>query len=132
MEIIAKGHVRSNHIGSGLPLGVHHDIRNIAGVRSIWILQAMLFSVWIEMPARRFEVRSVTFCILMDVNSMLSRREIVEIQADLNAVRRIGKGSGADAFALPILKVNCDWFWGLTVLGNGRSGKKHRYAGQEQ
>lgn len=132
MRIIAESHIRGNDTRLGLPLGIHREIRDIAGMRPVRVLQPMLFPVRIKVRARSLEIRSFALCILMDVDSVLSRRQSVQIQADLDALRRLGKYSGANTLALPILKIDGDCLRALTVLGDDRGVKKYCYGGQEQ
>ena len=68
---------------------VRHHLQvkgHVAGMRSLGILGSVLFVVGIEMGACGLEIRSIAFCILMDVQRMLAFGKIHQVQLDLNAL----------------------------------------------
>src|SRR5882724_8916777 len=89
----------------GFALGVDLKVRRVTGVRPLRILQAMLFSIGIEMRAGRFEVWAFAFRCLVHMDGMLAWRQIVQIQLDGNAFCRRRKRGCANALSLSILQI---------------------------
>src|SRR5258707_4530677 len=57
----------------------------------------------VEVWARGFEVGRVALGVLMDVQGMLARRQTLDVQLDLYAMRSFGKHGGSDALTLGVL-----------------------------
>src|SRR5258708_30688504 len=57
----------------------------------------------VEVWARGFEVGRVAIGVLMDVQGMLARRQTLDVQLDLYAMRSFGKHGGSDALTLGVL-----------------------------
>src|SRR5258706_16266570 len=57
----------------------------------------------VEVWARGFEVGRVALGVLMDVQGMLARRQTLDVQLDLYAMRSFGKHGGSDALNLGVL-----------------------------
>ena len=77
-------------------------------MRTLRVLQSMMLAVRIEMPAGSRETRSIAFCILMNVNGVHSRRQILDVKLKIDALpagnRR--KRRRPDAFSGCILQFN--------------------------
>src|SRR5262249_14764200 len=59
---------------------------HVARVRPFGVLESVLLSIWIEMTSSRFEVGRFTLRGLMNVNRVLARRQILQIQLDIQAL----------------------------------------------
>src|SRR5260221_14125089 len=57
----------------------------------------------VEVWARGFEVGRVALGVLMDVQGMLARRQTLDVQLDLYAMRSFGKHGGFDDLTLGVL-----------------------------
>src|SRR5260221_9211494 len=57
----------------------------------------------VEVWARGFEVGRVALGVLMDVQGMLARRQTLDVQLDLYAMRSFGKHGGSDPLTLGVL-----------------------------
>ena len=73
---------------------------------AVRILPPVLLAVGIEMRTGRFEVRRITFGILVNVNRMLARRQSVEASLNLHGPLFVPKNSCANAVALRVLQFN--------------------------
>src|SRR5580692_1709306 len=102
---ISKDHVIVSQLELGRTLFVDAEVHHVAGVVAIGILQAVLFSVGIEVRARRLEVRTIALGVLMKVNAVSARRQVMQIKVEPYA-RAFFAGSAlryrdrAHAFAL--------------------------------
>lgn len=84
---------------------VHH----VAGVMPIGILEAVLFSIGIEVRARRLKVRTIALRILMEVDGVRTRREVMQLKSQPNALRAFPaflQRNRAHALALGIFHLN--------------------------
>jgi hypothetical protein len=63
-------------------------------------------AIRIEMRAGRLEVGSFALGELMDMQRVLARRKIFDVELDANAVGSFGKRRGADDFVLAVLDFN--------------------------
>ena len=68
------------------------------------ILEAMLLHIGIEVAARGGELRPFALRVLMDVDGMLARGQIFEVERDLDARAFVGDLRDADVFAVGILQ----------------------------
>lgn len=91
-------------------------------MRPIWVLKSVLLPIWIEVPAGRFEVRRITFGDLMDVNRVLARRKVPQIEVNIDPVRRFRKNGGSDPLSLSVLEIYSDAF--ALLCKGGAAGKK--------
>ncbi len=73
----AKGHARIFHGHFRRAIRLDHEILHVAGVRAVGILEAMLLHIGVEMAARGGELRAFALGVLMDVNSMFARRQVL-------------------------------------------------------
>src|SRR3954453_7699020 len=87
MAVVAKSDIFVHYLELGRALGVYGEIVHVAGMVALRILQAMLLTLRIEMRASGLEIRRITLRLLMEVQSMLSRRQAVEAQLHGHARR---------------------------------------------
>src|SRR5260221_12244894 len=81
----------------------------------------------VEVWARGFEVGRVALGVLMDVQGMLARRQTLDVQLDLYAMRSFGKHGGSDALTLGVLD-----FDGNRVRRGGAVGFDKRGAARQK
>jgi hypothetical protein len=79
MAVVAKGYILVREAELGFTVGSHVEVEHVTGMVTLGILQAMLFPVWIEMWTGGFEVWWITLGVLMEVQRVLARRQIVEV-----------------------------------------------------
>src|SRR5258708_39383671 len=83
----------------------------------------------VEVWARGFEGGRVALGVLMDVQGMLARRQTLDVQLDLYAIRSFGKHGGSDALTLGVLDFDGNRFrrGGAVGLHNGdAAGPNHK------
>src|SRR5258707_6031845 len=80
----------------------------------------------VEVWARGFEVGRVALGVLMDVQGMLARRQTLDVQLDLYAMRSFGKHGGSDALTLGVLDFDGNRFrrGGGVGLDNGDAARQ--------
>ena len=61
-------------------VGANREVRHVAGMVAIGTVKAVLFSVWIKVRARGFEIGRIAFRVLMEVDRVFARRKIFEIK----------------------------------------------------
>ena len=96
-------HIFIDDPGLRLAISVHGDVLHIASMMTLRILQSVLFVVRIEVRAGRFEIWRVALWILVDVNGVLSWRQIVQVEFDHHAIAVVHEG-GTDALALSVFQ----------------------------
>jgi hypothetical protein len=74
----------------------------------------------VEVGSGRLEVGRLAFCELVDMQGVLAGRQVLDIELDSYAVRRFGKGCGANALALGVFNIDREWFG--CGIGGGYSG----------
>src|SRR5947209_4830257 len=90
---------------------------------AFWILQTVLFAVRIEVAARGLEVGTVALGILMNMDGVLSRRQILQVELDLDTfLARRGHRRGTRVLSLSVLQLNSSTF--TFALRLGRRGKR--------
>jgi len=77
---ISKDHVIVSQLELGGALIVDAEVHHVAGVVPFGILKAVLFSVGIEVWARGLEVRTIALGVLMEVNGVSARRQVMQIK----------------------------------------------------
>lgn len=115
-------HIFVDDLRLGLAIGIHSEILHIAGVMTLGILKSVLLVVRVEMGAGRLEIWGIALCILVDVNGMLSRRQIVQGELDHHALALVQERR-TYALALGILQFDCNF-------GGARQGESAK--SQEQ
>src|SRR5579863_10738700 len=84
----------------------HGEVRHVAGMMTIRTLQSMLFPIRIEVRPRRLEVRSIAFCILVNVDGMLARRQVLHVELDIHSRSSGLNHGGTRAFARAVLELH--------------------------
>ncbi len=84
--VISKCHVGSNQARLGFTFGVNRKVRNITGVWALGVFEAVMLSVRIKVGAGRFEVRSLAFANLMNVDSVFPGRKSLQVQLDFDSL----------------------------------------------
>ena len=82
-------HISVGYLRFRLAVSAHGEVLHVAGMMAFWILKPVLLAVRIEMGAGRFEIRGITPCILVDVDGMLSRRQIMQVELDHHTIALI-------------------------------------------
>jgi hypothetical protein len=80
----------------------------------------------IEVRARGGEVGGITLCHLMDVDGMLARRKILDVESDFDAFGSARKQSCSHILAVGILEFNSNWLGAgvaMSLLGLGRGSQ---------
>ena len=91
----------------GHAVGRNCEIVHVAGVWSLRVLQPMLLAIRIEMGARGFECRGIALRRLMDVESMLTRGQILEIERNrYSSCRLCRKRRSSDGPTLRVIEGN--------------------------
>src|SRR5258708_30372011 len=83
----------------------------------------------VEVWALGFEVGRVALGVLMDVQGMLARRQTLDVQLDLYAMRSFGKHGGSDALTLGVLDFDGNRFRRGGAVGfhnGGAAGPNHK------
>src|SRR6478736_789698 len=75
------------------------------------------------------EVRGFAFRELVDVQRVFAWRKILNIELDLDSVRRLGKCGGANALAFGVFDVDGDWLRGWAVGCGGCHNEQKTHAG---
>ena len=86
VAVISPIHVFVHDLCLRLALCVNGDILHVAGVVAFGILQSVLFIIGIEMRAGRLEIGWIALRILVDVDGMFSRWQIVQVELDHHAL----------------------------------------------
>ena len=82
-----KGHVIVYDLYFGPAFGGYSEIVHVAGMVAFGILQAMLFSIWIEMRTCRLEVRRIALRLGMEVEGVHPGRQVMERRLDHHSRR---------------------------------------------
>jgi hypothetical protein len=80
----------------------------------------------IEVRARGGEVGGITLCHLMDVDGMLARRKILDVESDFDAFGSARKQRCSHILAVGILEFNSNWLGAgvaMSLLGLGRGSQ---------
>ena len=101
--------------------GVDGEVGHVAGVRAVGIVEAMLLAVGIEMALGSGE-RRLANSTLMDVERVVARRQVheVDLDGDASSTLDFGDDGGAHALSFRVFHFDCDGFGG----SQGRSGKQ--------
>jgi len=85
-----QGDQGGHHLEAALAILTHLDIRQVSGVRSLRVLQTMLFAERIEMASGSHEIRAVAGPFAMDVAGMVSGGQVLHFENDLNPLGGLG------------------------------------------
>ncbi len=84
-------HVSVEHPRFRLAISVHGEVLHVARVVAFRILKPVLLVVRIEMGASRLEIRGISLWILVDVDGVFSRRQIMQVELNHHAIALIHK-----------------------------------------
>src|ERR1700723_1451354 len=91
--------MRIDECGFGFSFSVRHDVAQVAVVHARWILRAMLLVVRIEMRPGGLEVWSDALSGRVNVNSMITRGNLADVDRNTYAFFRLMEFSVADFLA---------------------------------
>src|SRR6185312_485493 len=132
MVVIAECHIRIVDGCFCRSICADSEVLHIAGVMAFGILQAMFLVVWIEVAASGLEIWSIALRILVDMDRMLSRWQILEIEFDLHTLLAgSGQGRCANILALSILHL-CGCTFPLSIGRIGGEQQQTTYQGSKQ
>src|SRR5579863_803876 len=92
---VSEDDVIVSQLELGRALFIDAEVHHVAGVVAVGILQAVLFSIGIEVWARRLEIRTIALCVLMEVNAVSAGRQVMQIKVEPYA-RALLAGSALD------------------------------------
>ena len=108
VAVISPVHIFVDDPRLRLAASVHGDVLHIASVMTFRTLKSVLLVVRIEMRAGRLEIWCIALWILVDVDGMLSRRQIVQVEFDHHAIALVHKRR-TYALALGILQFDSNF-----------------------
>src|SRR5580700_2905660 len=83
------------------------EVQHVAGVVAFGTLQAVLLAVWIEVWTGRLEVGTIALGILMEVNAVFARRQIMHLYIEYHALgSALRQDNRSQALALGIFHLN--------------------------
>src|SRR5580700_665643 len=98
----------------GLALSVNCEVPNIPGVVPVWTIEPVLLALRIEMSARRLKIRPLALRNLVEVNAVLPRGQIVQMQFDAHPWPLLPERSRAHTLSLCILEFDLQLSFGLS------------------
>ena len=91
MIVCAERNVRRDYRSMGCSVGAN-DQRKIRDVtcRQSGVVRVIAFrcAAWVEVGSGRFEIRRLAFRELMDMQGMLARRQVLDVELDSYAMGR--------------------------------------------
>ena len=104
-------HVSVSEFHGGFAVWLDGEVHHVASVMAFGALQAMLFAVWIEVRAGGLEVGTIALGILMKVDAVRARGQIMQLYIEyhpraLRAAFTFRQCNRAHAFALGIFHFN--------------------------
>jgi hypothetical protein len=108
---------------TGFAIGPDREIRHVAGVVALWIIEPVLLILRIEMPTGRFEVGAFALGRLVKMDSVHSGCKVMQAELEGNTRALIPNRYATDIFALSIFKFN---------LGLGGARGWENYQREEQ
>jgi hypothetical protein len=124
---IFEGGIIVFEMGARFAIGFDGKVPHVAGVVAIGIIKTMLIAIGIEVSTRRLEVGAFALGDLMEVDRVLSGREIVEFELEGNAWSLIPQDDIADVFALSVFEF--DFSFGRAPGWEG-SQREEQYEGE--
>ena len=100
------------------------EVRNVSCRQAVVAVAPVSGAVWVEMRSRGGKIRRFALCCLMNMDGVLARWKILDVDLDLNAVWRFREYRRSDVLALRILDFNGDRLgagMGWTILGERRA-----------
>src|SRR2546430_5833658 len=107
----------------GVAFRIGGEVEHVAGVMALWIIQAMLLVVGIEMRAGGLEIRTLALCVLVKMNCVLPGLQAVQVELESDARSLLPQNNVAHAFALRVLQFSRS----LGCAKKGRDEAKERY-----
>jgi hypothetical protein len=87
MGVVAHGNSGRNHGRLRRPIRSHREIRHVARVRTIRILQPMLLHVWVQVWTRGSERRTFALRRCVYVDPVIAGHKIHQVEANAHALR---------------------------------------------
>src|SRR5580658_1882271 len=106
MAVAAERDVFVLPLEVGLAIRAHGEVGIVARMVTFRILQSMFLPIGIEVGSRGLEVRHIALRILMKMDGMDARRQILEVEFHPDSRGGFPKNCGADDLALCILELN--------------------------
>jgi hypothetical protein len=94
-------------------LSIDGEVLHIASVVAVGIIETVFLAIRIEMSTGRLEIGAFALGHLMEVEGMLSGREIVKVKLDDDARPFLREGNGANTLSLRICEFNLELNLGL-------------------
>lgn len=104
------GPVTESHVGGrqldpiGFPIRPYREVPQVSGVMPLRTVESMLLAIWIEVNARRFEVRSDARGVLMKMDGVFSGRKIMQVKFKPDPLSLDPQSNGTDRFAIAIFQ----------------------------
>ena len=86
----------------------HGNVLYVAGMVTFRILKAVLLAFGIEMRASGFEIWRIAFCVLVNVDCVFSRRQIMQVELDYHPLTLVQE-SRPNALAIGIFQFNSNF-----------------------
>ena len=106
MVVTAQVNVPVDDAQLGFAIGLSSKVGHVASVMAVIALEAMMFAVRIEMGASRLEVGRITLRVLMKVDGVDARRQVLEVEAELYARSSRLDADRAHALSLGVFQIN--------------------------
>ena len=91
----------------GFAVLFHTEVQHVTGVMAFGTLQAVLLAVWIEVRPRGLEVGTIALGILMEVNSVFARSQVMHFYIERDALgSALRQGNRSHVLALGIFHLN--------------------------
>ena len=105
-----EGHAERERLEVRLAIGARENVGQIARVRAVDCLEAVLAVLGVEVAARGLEGR-LALAGLVDVKRVLARRQTRELDCDEHAARRLLESGGAEGLTVKplecVARMNC-------------------------
>src|ERR1700678_3214500 len=124
MGVRAQGYIAGSEAEFRIALSVDGDILQVSGMMAVGALESVLLAFGIKMSSRRLEVRTIALGVLMKVDAMLARRQIVKANIYPNGVPLLLPYQDGHAHALALGVFQFDY--GLGRAHGGAKNQKKR------
>src|SRR5438477_2951144 len=104
MRAVFESDIVVFEMGGRFSIGANGEVLHIAGVVAFGIIETMLLVLGIEVSTGRFKIRPFALGNLMEVDGVLSGREVVKFDFESDARSLIPNDHVADGFALRIFQ----------------------------
>ena len=102
-------------------LSIDREIAHITSVVAFGIIESVLLTFRIEMWTGGFEVWAIALRVLMKVDSVLARWEIMKFKLEADTRPLLKQAYGANALSLGVLKFNNAGSLGFGCAGKGKN-----------